>query len=728
MKYGAHTEVSDDDGKSKKATAPKKVSDLSDTEILEKMKKYAVSWYDYWYEFIECAREHMKFLYIDQWDIEVRDEREANKIPTMEFNHIRTMIDGIAGLQKKNSPQITVSTISGEPNKNQEVDFRTDILRQIAYASKSDDAYQTCYMNQLICGWGFIRASIHYESPDSFDQTIKITSNPDCQVAFFDPNATDVNRADGDFCGVYQRIAKDDFRRDYPEIESPVSTGQETCFTWETRDTITICDIYYKDYFKKVIVRLSDGRTLSLKEAKEIIEEEKELVDEYIDAITGDEADEIKELALEQMTQIIERREVMDYDIRHVRFVENAIIDKSEWPGKLLPIVYVPGNSATIDGRENPISFVNDLQDVQKLHNYTMSEMARGLANVSKSKVIGTEKMISGHEQAWRQPEKVQGMLLFNPDHTIEGRAPIFIDPPPFNQALISLHQLTDKEIGSISGRYEESRGQESNAMSGIAIQSRITAANNAVNMYLDNNLKGIEQVGRVCLDLLPYVYGDERDVIVRSEDGSPKKITVNKRKEGVFNMPNDSSMDSMDEMEEQIENAIDSDEDFDITVKASGSFDSQKQASLDFWIKMMGAFPPSAPLLADLVAGESEAEGAAIASQRLKTLLPPDIRAQEEGKPMPPPQPNPMIEIEKKRTAIYGQEVKMKQQKLDDERKKDQIDAAIDMQELKLKQRDQAYKEEKAERDAKIAQLRAALEVKKVQIQQQRSRGIFNE
>ena len=63
MKYDAHTEVSDNDRKSKpskrmsnrKVVSPTRVSDLSDPELLSKMKKYTTSWYDYWYRFIEGA-------------------------------------------------------------------------------------------------------------------------------------------------------------------------------------------------------------------------------------------------------------------------------------------------------------------------------------------------------------------------------------------------------------------------------------------------------------------------------------------------------------------------------------------------------------------------------------------------------------------------------------------------------------------------------------------------
>jgi hypothetical protein len=727
MKYNTTTEISDSDLKQNKRKYRTKRTRADEQALLQKLKNYTSYWYEYWSIYNEAAREHNKFLYVDQWDEQIRQDRESLQVPTLQFNHVRTMIDGILGQQKKNSPEITVTNLNDDAPTDM-IDWRSDLIRQISYASKADEAYQTCYKNMLVCGWGHLRVSIHYENSRSFDQVLKITSNPDYQVAFFDPNATDKHKATGDFCGVYQRISKDDFARDYPNIQNPVSTGQETYFTWSTQDTVTVCDVYYKEYFKKTLCKLSNGAELELAEAKALIDQqmiaraEAEEALSAIDAETEEEKAVILdnlEMMLPPVLEIVQQRTLTDYNIKHVRFIENAILDQTEWPGKLLPIIYVPGNPTIVEGRELAVSFINDLLDPQRLHNYAISDIARSVLNTTKSKWLATEDMVKRYEQAWRQPNAVQGALFYNPDNRVPGGKPEFIDPPPFNNGLLNLQGMTTQEMELVSGRFEEARGQQSNAISGVAIKERIAASNNVVNVYFDNLLSGIEQVGRVCMDLIPHVYGDERQVIVRGPDNMPKTITVN-RKIGL-QMPSD--MEGLDDtlaaITEQVEYDV-NDENYDVQVKATGSYDYQKHQSAQLLLELMRAVPQSGPLLADLLAGESDVESAAQAAQRLKILLPEQILAAEEGRPPQPPQPqeDPMVAMEKERTRLMAADLELKQQKIQNETIKNAQEMKIDMAELEIKQEDQAYKHSKMKHDAEMAELKAAVEMEKAAAQ----------
>ncbi|CAB4202093.1 Phage P22-like portal protein [uncultured Caudovirales phage] len=729
----SNTEISGTDQKkskkgygSKKIKKVEKISKMDDQDLLAKLKKNVDSFYSSFDEFIQISREHMKFLYIDQWDPEIKRSRERLSVPTMEFNHVRPMIDGIIGKQKKNSPQMYVESCAFDDKK--EFDYMSALVRSISVASKSDEAYQTCFKNELICGWGFLRASVHYESPQSFDQVIRISSHEDFQLAFFDPNASDKHRSNGDFCGIYQRISRDDFERDYPHVKNPVSTGQSSNLFWQDTDTITVCDIYYKDYFKKTICKMSDGSTIDEKEAKAILKEQDEIAEEVAEDIVNvisaesestineTELDAFKELFEEQLSviTIVDKRDVMDFTIKHVRFIENEILDRTDWPGVILPIVYVPGNSANIDGRENPISYINDLRDAQKLHNYTMSDMARGLLATTRTKIMGTEMMFRGYEQSWNSPQEMQGALLYNPDPRAPDGKPIPLDPPPFNSALLQMQQLTTDEMGIISGRYEESRGQESNAISSVAIKERINAADHIVNLYSDNLMSGIEQLGRVVLDLIPHVYVGEREITFKNDSGNVEKVTINKPSD-TFSMKNQNDLNHDESnMKQEIENDV-SKKDFSIYVKASGSFDHQKQQSLEFWINLMQAYPPSAPLLADIIAGESEADGAQIAKARLRTLLPPQILSEEDGTPMPQPQPDPQMEIQKMQMQLLQKDLELKEQKIENDKSKAEADIAMSMQDYQMKKEELDFKQEKAAEEAKISRARLGIDADKL-------------
>lgn len=685
-----HTEIADKkvkkgsdkrEGKQsrKKLKQPEKVSDKSEFELISQLKIWTDEWYTYWNEHIQSAREHLLFLFVDQWDWEVRNRRQTMSIPTLEFNHVAPMIDGILGEQRKNSPQISVLALQ-ENTQQRSVDWRTDLLRQIWYASHADSLVQTCYFQQLTCGWGFLRVEIHYEDDKTFKKCLKLGGDSDYQRAFFDPTAKEKHKQDGDYCGVYQVMSKDDFKRDYPDIENPVSAGQQTFFSWQTRDTITVCDIYYKDYYKVTIAQLSDGQEMDLADAKKMIQEREDSIAEMAAISAQSEYEDFAVIDIPEPLEIVNQRDVMRYKIKHVRYIENELLDTTDWPGKLLPVVFSPGKIAVIDGKENPISFINDLQDPQRLHNYVMSEIATGILNTQRAKAMATPDMTKGFEQPWRQPQKVQGVLHYNPDPRVPGGKPEFIDPPPFSQALLSLQPTTAQEMSAISGRYEESRGQESNAASGPVIRERITAANNVVEVYHDNLLSTVEQLARVMVDLLEPVYEGERTVTIRSQTGEPSLMTINKRT-GRFKMPQNSDSMQLEDMigdaEEEIENNIKL-SDYDIEVKAVGSLDYQKQQSMGFWLNLMRSDPRFPALMADLVAEDSNADKATQIAARLKTLLPPDIQAKEAGQQPPPPPPNPAAQLEQQKIQVEMKNLALKEQQM-------QVDARLKQQQMQM-------------------------------------------
>jgi len=728
----AHTEIFTTQPKiknsqrSKKLKEPENVSDKDDGDLINQLKKWTDDWYSYWNEPIQNARELLLFLFISQWDPEVKLRRQNAGIPTLSFNHIAPMIDSILGEQRKNSAQISIISLD-QDDTQKKTDWRTDLMRQICYSSQADNHFQMAYFQQLTCGWGFVRVSVHYEGNDTFRKCVRIGGDADYQKAFWDPTAKEKHKQDGDYCGIYQVMSMDDFKRDYPDIANPVSAGQQTFFSWQTRETITVCEIYYKDYYKKTIVQLSDNREMELSDAKKLIEAQASEVAE--DEI---ETNDIFLMQIEkpEPLEIINQRDVMCYKMKHVRYVENALVDKTDWPGKMLPIVFFPGQIAVIDGKENPISFINNLQDPQRLYNYVMSEMATGMLNTQRSKVIATPDMTKGHEQAWRQPQKVQGALHYNPDNRTQAGRPEFIDPPPFNQALIGLQQIANQEMPTISGRFEENRGQESNAVSGKAIKARISVGNNVVNVFHDNLLSGIEQVARVGMDLLPHVYIGEREVMLREMDGTSYKMTINKAT-GRYKMPNVAQTmkfeDLIDSAEEEIENKLD-DGEFNIEVKAVGSLDYQKEESMNFWLSMMSVDPRFPGLMADLVAEESDATKAKQISERLKSILPPDILAKENGQPPPPPQADPAaqmaqqkMQLEIKNMALKEQQMQVDMQMKQGQQQIDQMSMQNDRMKMILDAQqnglDAQVAREQAEADIHTTHVKANAEVEKANL-----------
>lgn len=627
----------------------------TDYEKIKKLLEKRDNWYNVFNQHIQRARNYLTFLYIDQWEWNERQARESLGKPTLTFDKIVPILNGIYGDFRDNTPALSVRGLD-ENTPQSQIDWRTDLIRQIHCSSRADVQYQNTLKNCIETGWGGLKVSIEFENADTFQQCIKIAAIRDYQTAFWDPSAQLSDKSDGDFCGWYDLISRDDFELAYPEIKSPQGTGNNYFYRADVQDLILVTNIYEKQYYKKTIAMLSDGQEMEISKAKELIEKNNSLIKKL------EEENNVYALFQDQIQplEIIQTRQVLDYKIKYYRLIDNAILAEGEWPGKILPIIYVEGNSTTIDAEQIPISYIQGVIDTQKLINYNGSQIVECIVRARKEQFIGTKKNFEGHEEMWRNPDQVQGALIANYDNN--SGMPQRYDPTSFDPALLNAMNLWNQEIGSILGRYDENRGNESNAQSGIAIDKRQRAGNMPINMYIDNVARGIEQVGKIILELLPAVYGTaNRLVATQDAKGNTNTIRLNQQT-GSFQQ-NDNG-----DYEEVIKNDVNKGK-YDIEVRVDGSYDQQRLDALNTLMQFAQIFPPMAPLMPDLMAKNSGLEDSQVLVERAQTLLPQNIQAMEKGQPPPHPQqppPDPKTMIDMQKLQLQNRQLDIEQQRLE--------------------------------------------------------------
>lgn len=639
----------------KEVNSEKKSKPSNDEKLLKECVDGTDEWYTYSNEHIQRARNFLSFLYVDQWDMTIRQARESVSRPCMQFNKVTPIIRSILGEQRENSPALTVRGM-GKDIKQEYVDLRDGLMRQIHYESDADIVYQIASKHALECGWGAVRVCTRYENEDSFNQCIYLEPIVDFQTAFWDPVAQLPDKSDGDYCGVYTTFSKKHFERIYPDVKNPQSvdpSGDSYYFRWSTVETITMCERYYKDYFTKNIVELSDGNVVDKKDAEEIMQKQEKFLMDNPDA----------EMMGFQPLEIVNERETQDYKIKYVKFIKNKILEKKDWPCRILPIVYFEGDSVVIDGERIPIPYIQDAIDNQKMINYLGSELAYAVLRSRKETVIGTAKNFEGYEHVWRNPDQVQGAMKYNFDK--DAGKPEFIKPPVFSGELIELYQNSSMDLQQNLGWFEEAKGNETNAVSGKAINMRQIASKKPVNVYQDNITRGIKQCGKIILDLIPHIYDSNRTVMVRGQDNNMKSVEINK--------PHGFKMGESGDIEPHVMNDMSFGK-YDIEVRVDGSYDAQMAGAMDMLIRLAQINPAISNLIPDLMAEVSGLENTQKLVNRLKTLLPPQILAEEEGKPRPPPQspqPDPAIEVqhEKNQVAMAQNETRQKQLVLDEQK-----------------------------------------------------------
>jgi hypothetical protein len=651
----------------------KRLESLSDAgiderEVLHKAKQHKNAWNSYFNENVVRGKDDMNFCLRDQWTAIERSEFTRLFKPAMTFNKLYDAVKKIAGEQRKNKPDLMVRSLTGKATQEQ-IELRADLVRTISYQSQNDLVYQTAFKSALMMGYGAFQIDIDYESAKSFNQIIKFLLIPDSTHCAWDPSAIKPHKGDGNWCSRDHHFTKEEFYATYPYVINPVSyTDQRTLldFQWETRDTIVVCDYYVKEWYSTEVYKLSNGETVTPAEWDEMQAEIK------MKRKLAKDSPVVGAMILKDIPKITRRRQTQDYHIMHYRLIHNQIIDFTRWPSKYLPVIFVDGDSHYIEGRQYTKSFVHEARDAQKFINYVGSEIAAEIKNRRREQWIGTPDNIIGQEQMWRNPELQMGILLAKPDQKT-GQMPTKMQPWELSPALMENFQRGGQDIKEILG-FSESEEIQGRDISGKARRERKLEGSMSAYVFLSNLNQSLEQGGRVVLDLLPAIIGDdERHMVISKVDGEAKSTILNKRNE-----------------DGSIENELTAG-DYDVEIDAGPSFSVQKEVALEMFQETMQVNPQVFPLIADLWAKNMDIQYMPQIAERFKTLVPPEILAKENGEPPPPPKPNPQemmmqAELQEKQAKIQNEmkKIEVSNHKLDLDKERLELDRAKMLMEFK--------------------------------------------
>lgn len=663
---------------------------IDEGQVLEQASKHMNIWQSYFGENITRGKDDMNFVLRDQWTAIERSEFTRLFKPAMTFNKLYDATKKIAGEQRKNKPDLIVRSLTGKATQEQ-INLRADLVRTISYQSQNDLIYQTAFKSALMMGYGAFQVMLDYESPKSFNQVIKYDLIPDPTRTAFDPTALKPHKGDGNYCARYYVFSRDEFFATYPYVTNPVSYIDPYMlldFQWQTRDTITVCDYFVKEWYPLIIYKLDDGRTVNEEEWEKIQKDYK------LQLTITEETQEIKKMVKTMQPKIINERQTQDYRIMHYRMIRNQIIEFSEWPSKQLPIIFVDGDSYFIEGRQYTRSFIHEARDAQKCVNYFGSEIAAEVKNRRREQWLGTPDNISGYEQDWRNPELQMGILRAKPDPKT-GQMPQKQPPWDLSPAIMQNFQRATQDIREILG-FSETEALQGRDISGKARRERKLEGSMSAYVYFDNMNQAVEQGGRVVNDLLPYIIGqEERRMVISKKDGKTDSVTINERgRDGEIR--NDLGIG-----------------DFDVEIDSGPSFAVQKEIALEFLQTTLQAQPQAFPLIADLWAKNLDVQFMPQIADRFKTMVPPEILAKEEGKEPPPKQPDPQQMMMQAELQFKSEEIKNKQAEVQVKMQKLQLE----QEELELKQAEMFLKAQEIQDKSTADVYKHKLDLKKAEV-----------
>ena len=617
-----------------------------DADVLTRMQKRVKDWFDYYADNIQNYKDDTEFTYWKdgQWtpaEIDEYDRKEHK--PRMTFNMLPKLLHVLEGEYSDFSPDIMVRAIDSSDTDQDKIDLLTNLTREISFKSRNDIVYQTAMNCALTGGFGAFRIISAPENEYSFNYMPKYLPIYDPTKAFWDRSARNFDKGDGICCGYLVVWNKEELKSKYPQasenLQSFAPSGIDPF--WETKEEITVAEYYEKKFFKRRIALLSNNLVVDADNAEQIIQQFNERM-----AFMGSQG----QMAPQMPITIVKEEERDDYVIHYYRAIHDQILEQRVWDGKKLPVLFQPGYIKWIRGREYTYSLVRFLRDTQRAYNYARSEFLYRLKLTRYEPFIAPEETIAKYQKNWANVYTAKGVLPYT--ETKSGLRPERVSHSEIPQSLTLEIERAYNDFQRISGRFDANLGAPSNETSGVAILNRQRPGNMSVKIFFDNSLKTIESGANVALDLAQNIMDTERKTSVTLSNGEQNNVLINADGGQTNNIT-----DGM----------------FNVEIKASASFEIQRNAQLEQITRIIGANQQLSAILPDKLIELSGIKDAPQLVKRAQKYLIPQITFDETNDPQLKQELGQQLQHQQQQQAMLQQQQQLEmlstQSKIQDDR-----------------------------------------------------------
>lgn len=583
----------------------------------------------------ERAKEDLKFAYGEQWPDEARKVREAEQRPCMTVNKIPKFTRQVINDIRQVRPAMKVRPVDSQADpKTAEV--MNGMIRAIEQSSEAESAYDWSVQYAVDMGFGYYQVGVEYEDERSFDQVLVIERIQNPFSVYLDPNTTKQDRSDMQYAFVIDHLTQDDFENKYPGAEGEWDAEPSEGHTnqWFTKEKIRVAEYWVRNVTRTEIHQMMDGSV-----------------------VEGELTADIQPFVLR--SRKLDREKVMHYII-----TGKEILEKTEWLGKYIPIVMVPGEEVNIEGETVYRGMVHDMKDSQRSYNYGRSAAAEDVALRTKARVMGPTGTFK--DRKWNNLNKRNYPYI----EFSGNQPPLAIPQNSPDPKLIQEMLNSTEEMKEITGIYDPSLGDRSNEVSGTAINARKVQSQISNFHFVDNLGKALKYTGRILVDLIPKIYDAERIVQILQPDGQEKAVTINGA--------------GIDPDTQQMYNHNLAAGRYDVAVDIGPSYATQRQEAVETMLEMLRAFPQAAQIMGDLIAKNMDWPESDELAKRLRLLLPVDVAKEE----------NPMVkQLVSQYETVIGQG-KQHIQYLESQIQQLVLQVQDKNRELTVKEREQARKE----------------------------------
>lgn len=334
----------DDEPKGKDKTEAEK------QELLARMRKRFDRCVSAESENRKAALDDLKFKSGEQWPADTAAIRQAEKRPMLTINKIPTFVHQITNDQRQNRPSINISPV-GDKGDREAAKMYRGWIRATERESAADIAYDTGFDNAVSNGFGYWRVLSEYESPESFDQHLRIKRIRNPFTVYLDPDHQEPDGADSRFGFVTEMMPRDEFKSVAPNADQMPWTMAgigEDMKNWITADAIRVVEYYEIEMEPRELVALDNGHIG---------------YEDLLDKVVMDDiaAGRVK---------VLKRRSADCPKQTWYKATAKELIEEKPWPGKYIPIVQVIGDEIDIQGKVRLSGVIRNAKDPQRMYNY----------------------------------------------------------------------------------------------------------------------------------------------------------------------------------------------------------------------------------------------------------------------------------------------------------------------------------------------------------------------
>lgn len=544
--------------------------------------------------------DDLAFLNGDQWDPAIKAERTADRRPCLTVNKLPTTLHQLTNSQRRNVPGIKVHPVGDTDVKLAEI--VQGAIRAIEYRSKANVCYDTAVNSAAAIGVGYFRIVPQYESPDSFDQELAFKRIRNPFTVYPDPNSTEVDGSDYQWCIISEKITRVDFKLKYPDKEcasfETVRGMGDNFVDWAGSDDLRIAE-YYRIYQKAATtVLLSNGET-------------------------GYKEDLV---ALPPGVSIVRERKSIKPVVQWFKLTATEILEQTDIPCKWIPVFPVYGEELDINGKVYRRGIVRNAKDPARMYNYWMTCATEEIGMRQRSPYIGAEGQFEGHEDKWRLANVRSFPYLEYKLKSLGGQ----LAAPPMRQPMtdvpvgvLAMANQANDDLKATTGFFDASLGARSNETSGTAIRARDNQGENANYHYTDNMNITLVHAGRCIIDMWPKIYDGTRVLELMGIDRKVSSVTIN---EPVSKLDPETGA-VVQKVMYDMRNA-----EFSTTVSSGPSFDTLRQEAVEGMIETARNWPKLMDIAGDKVVRSMDWPMAEQIADRIEKTIPQELREGEDG------------------------------------------------------------------------------------------------